>query len=150
MKILLLKDVPGLGRKSDIKNVADGYASNFLFPRGLAKAANAATEKQVMAEREKSRLEQAVRDDLLQKNLKSLSGVRVVIKGKANEQGHLFAGIHQNEISQALKKQHGLDISAESIELQEPIKAVGEYDISVSALGKMESLKLSVEPFSER
>ena len=145
MKVVLLKDIAGVGKRFDMKNVADGHAVNFLFPRKLAEPATPQTLKRVESEKVRLDTERKIHEDLLAKNLKSLAEVRLVMKEKGNEQGHLFAGVHREEISQALKKQTKLDVPAEFIVLESPIKSVGEYDIPVSALGKKAQFKLIVE-----
>lgn len=131
MKVILLQDVPNLGRKHEVKNVSNGYARNFLIPRKLAKLAT--TQSIQAAEKEKKRLEQEkhIQKDILNKNIESLNGLRITVKEKANEKGHLFAGIHREEISRILKEQNHIDIPPELIELEKPIKEIGEYKIKV-------------------
>ncbi len=145
MQVILLKDVAGVGKKGDIKNVADGHASNFLFPQRLAERATPEVLERVHKEKEQGEEQRRMEQDLLLKNLKGAVGLRVVMKEKANDDGHLFAGIHKKEISAALKKQSMLDIPPDSIALDEPIKAVGEYQIEITALGSKAAFTLSVE-----
>ncbi len=129
MKVILTQNVSGLGKKYDVKNVSDGYARNFLIARGLAELA---TEKRVKAAETKKKQVEQLREidkDILEKNLAELEGVKVSTEEKANEKGHLFAGIHKEEISEILKKQKHIDIPAELIEIEHPIKETGEHKI---------------------
>ena len=145
MKVVFLKDVPKMGKKYDVKEVSDGYAHNFLLPKKLVEKATATTEKKV----EKFKLQEAemkkIDESLLQKNLKALGETVVTIKEKANEQGHLFAAIHKEELSAKLKEVSGLDIPAEYIDLEKPVKEIGEHEIPVVIGDKKGKFKLVVE-----
>ena len=136
MKVILLKDVQKVGRKYEVVNVAEGFAMNSLIPRGLAETA---TEKALLRADKFKATEDAdrkVREDLLLKNLKDLSGVTLEISGKANEKGHLFAGIHKEELIPALKEQTRLDIDQSYIVLDKPLKEVGEHKVEVKVQDK--------------
>lgn len=139
MKIILLKNVPKVGQKFDIKNVSDGYAMNFLFPNNLAEQATAKKIKEIEAMKLKHSEENKIHQDLLLKNMRSLNGARVEIQGKANEKGHLFKGIHIEEIADELKKQDHIDLKPEYIALEHPIKEVGEFDI-VAKVGDVKAI----------
>lgn len=145
MKVLFLKDVPKMGKKYDIKEVSDGYAQNFLLPRKLAEAANKNTEKNVekfkKAEDEMKKVDEA----LLHKSLKALEETTVTIKGKANEEGKLFAAIHKEEISEKLKEQAGISLPAEYIDIEKPVKEIGEHEIPVVVGDKKGKFKLVIE-----
>lgn len=131
MKIILLQDVAKVGRKYDIKNVSDGFFRNFLLPRKLAEIATLQTIKSIEIRKKQSIQEIQIQKDILEKNIASLEGVKISIKEKTNEKGHLFAGVHKEEISKILKEQKNLDIPSDLIELDHPIKEVGEYKIKV-------------------
>lgn len=148
MKVVFLKDVPGVGQKNEVKNVSDGHALNFLIPRKLAERGTPhATAK---AERAKSEHEtkQRIQADLLAKNLAALEGVRIEVAERANEKGHLFSGIHRERIAEELKKQKGIDILPEFIVLTHPIKEVGEHAVSVMAHDQAAAVTLVVKPLS--
>lgn len=120
-----------MGRKHEVKNVSDGYARNFLFPRKLAQAA---TEQAVMsAEKIKKQKEEErkITEDIMEKNIKALSGVKITLKEKANEKGHLFSNIRAEEISKRLKEEHRLDIPAKMIEMPEHLKELGVHKAKV-------------------
>jgi large subunit ribosomal protein L9 len=145
MKIILLKDVAKIGRKFDVKNVADGYALNFLIPRGSAKVATPESLKKIEAIKAELDAERKVQEDLLAKNLHEIDGKTATIKVKANEKGHLFAALHTAEIAHAIKESLGGDIMADFIALDHNIKQVGEHSIEIKAGGKSAKVKLSVE-----
>ena len=123
MKIIFLQDVAGTGRKGDVKNVSDGYFSNFLLPRKLASLATPAAIKKFELEREKINTERKIQDDLLDKSLADLNGKTFTVKAKAGETGHLFAGIHVEEVAKLVQ------LPASIIELPHPIKEIGSHRI---------------------
>lgn len=145
MKVILLKNIPKIGQKYEVKEVSDGHASNFLIPRGLALVASQSALKQVETLKVRDVMEKKVHEDLLLKNLEDLTGVTVHMSESANEQGHLFAGIHKEEIIPALKAQTRLEIYPEYIVLDKPIKTTGEHEITVSVQDKKTTFKLIVE-----
>ena len=127
MKIILSQDITGVGRKGEVKNVSDGYARNFLLPNKLGQIATPAAI--ASADKLKKQMEQDkdVQKDILEKNIKGLKDLKVQLKAKANEKGHLFSIIHPDEISKILKEQHHLDIPSKMIEIEKPIKELGEH-----------------------
>lgn len=131
MKIILSQDITGVGRKGEVKNVSDGYARNFLLPNKLGQIATPSAI--ASAEKLKNQMEQDkdVQKDILEKNIQGLKGLKVQMKAKANEKGHLFSIIHPDEISKILKEQHRLDIPSKFIEIEKPIKELGEHTIKV-------------------
>ncbi len=145
MKVVLLKDVQGLGRKNDVKNVSDGYALNQLIPKKLAVLGTPASIAHAERLKSEQDSERKIQEDLLFKNLASVEGVRVELSGKANEKGHLFASIHRETIVSELKKQKGVDILPEFLQLDKPIKEVGEHKIIFKVQGKTGGFILSVK-----
>jgi len=131
MKIILTQDVPGIGRKYEVKNVSDGYARNFIIPRKLGQIATTQAIQSIEKSKKQTEQEREVMQNILDKNIKSLAGVKVVIKEKANEKGHLFSIVHVEEISKAIKEQHGLDIPAKLIEIAKPVKETGPHKVKV-------------------
>lgn len=131
MKIILLKDVKGLGKEGEIVNAKDGYARNFLFPKNLAieatpKNLKKLEEKKAMdKKREKEEREEAL---LLKKKLESL---KLELKSKAGEGGRLFGSITSMDISNELKKSHNIDIDRRKIELKENIKTLGTTIVDI-------------------
>ncbi len=131
MKVILLHDVPNVGRKYDVKNVSDGYGRNFLLAKNLAKIATIQAVQEIEKLKKQTEQEKEIHKDILEKNVESLEGVRLEIKEKANEKGHLFAGINKEEIAEILKKQKHIEIPPVMIELEQPIKEIGEHKIKV-------------------
>lgn len=145
MRVIFLKDVPRVGKKYEVKNVADGYVKNFLMPKGLVQIATDSAVARILMQKKTDEVERKVHEDLLTKNIGELGGVIIKIKEKANEKGHLFAGIHKAELVGALKKQTKIDLDPEAIVLEKPIRETGEFDIPVSVHGKRGVFKVIVE-----
>jgi len=145
MRVILLQDVAGVGKKLDVKNVSDGYALNKLIPRGFAREATPSALKQAEAEKVRVEAQRKVHEDLLVKNLSAVENKIIHIKAKANEQGHLFAAIHENDVVKQLKEELHVDARPDFIKLPEHIKAVGEYKIGVEVQGNRVQFTLVVE-----
>ena len=145
MKIILLKDVSKLGQKFDVKDVKSGHALNLLIPRGDAIPATREAMKRLLAQKAQAEGERKVHEDLIAKNIADIDGITVRIIGKANEKGHLFAGIHKPEIVVALKDQTELMIDPSFVQLEHPIKVVGEHMIQVKSGNKSAKFKLIIE-----
>ncbi len=145
MKVIFLKDVPRVGKKYDVKEVNDGYATNFLLPRKLAEVATMKAVAELEKRKKSIEIEREVQESLLLKNLEEIKGKVIKMKGKANEKGSLFSAIHTKEIVEAMKAQNHADIGEEFIVLEKPIKETGEHEIPISIKGKKSSFKLIVE-----
>lgn len=145
MKIILLKDVKGTGKKYETREVPAGYARNFLFPQKLAEVATPKAIENAKKLIATLAANQDVHKDLLKKNINSINGERVILVEKTNELGHLFAGIHKEEISELIKREKQLDIPAENIALEKPIKEKGEFTIEISGEGETSKFVLVVE-----
>lgn len=145
MKVIFLQDVPRVGKKYDAKEISDGYAVNFLLPRKLAEAATPKAIAELEKRKKSIEIEREVQESLLLKNLEEIKGKTITMKGKANEQGHLFSAIHKKEIVEAMKSQNHADIGEEFIALEKPIKTIGEHEIPIAIKGKKSSFKLIVE-----
>jgi large subunit ribosomal protein L9 len=104
MRVIFLQDVPRVGKRHDVKEINDGYAMNFLFPRKLAERATS----QALLELEKNKKEVIVKKEieekLLEKSLLEIKGKIITLKAKADEKGHLFSAIHKKEIIEEMKK----------------------------------------------
>ena len=148
MKVILKQEVKGLGKKEDMVNVSDGYARNFLFPRGLAAEASASninvmkTKKE--AEKTKMDRELAQAKELAQK----VKDTIVVIKSKSGENGKLFGSITSKDISDKLKSDFKLDIDKKKIVLPDPIKSLGTTEVEVKLYPGV-SAKLTVQTVHE-
>lgn len=131
MKVILLKDVPKIGRKYEIKNVADGFALNLLIPQGKAQIATDQGVKKILELKARMESERKIQEDLLHKNLKEVSGKEIVYEVKANDKGHLFAQIHKREIIGIIEQSLHVTIDEEHIDLQKPIKEIGVHPIKL-------------------
>lgn len=145
MKVILLKDVAKLGKRFDIKEVSSGHGLNLLIPKGLAVSATPDAIRKLEGQKKKADTDLKVREDLLVKNLKDLADTVLNVSGKANDKGHLFAGMHREEIATELEKQTGLQIDPSFVQLEHPIKEVGEHMIEVKGGGKSVKFKLVIE-----
>jgi len=105
MKVILKENIKGVGQKYEIKNVADGYANNFLIPKKLAEYASPEACKRAEILKSTTLAEIEIKEKLTEKQIEMLKGVRIVLNKKGNEKGHLFEKIHTEEIAQALKEQ---------------------------------------------
>lgn len=145
MRVILLKDISKIGKKYEIKNVADGFALNSLIPQGKAKIATDAEVKKLDALMKVLEGERKVQEDLLLKNLNEVEGKEVHMKQKANDKGHLFAQLHVEDIAKAIKQSIGADISSDFIMLPKPIKETGTHNIDVKIGSKKGVIKLVIE-----
>ncbi len=131
MKVVLLQDVPRLGSRGDVVTVAEGYARNYLIPKGIAQAATEGRLKE--ADRKKK--EQAEKADRLEAQARKiaarLESITVRIPAKVGEGEKLFGSVTNKEIAKVLVKEHGLKIDRKKIELAEPIKRLGQFVIQV-------------------
>jgi large subunit ribosomal protein L9 len=131
VKVILKEDVKGLGKKEDMVNVKDGYARNFLFPKGIAVEVSS-TNLNVMKTRKEAEKTKKERD---QSNAHSMSErlgeMTVVIRGKAGENLKLFGSVTGKDICEELKKSHRIEIDKKKIVLEEPIRQVGEHIVEI-------------------
>lgn len=131
MKVVLLQDVKALGKKGELVNTSDGYARNFLFPKKLAKEANA----QAMNELKNAEESKAYKIKTDTENAKvaaaALKDKKVVIKAKAGSNGRLFGSVTSKEIAEELKKQFKIDVDKRKITLDNDIKAFGTYKAEI-------------------
>lgn len=144
MKVVLLQDVKGLGKKGELVNASDGYVRNFLFPKNLAKEANA----QAMNELKNAEQSKQYKIDTAIKNANEakakLEGSTFVMNAKAGANGKLFGSITAKEISAEIKKQKGIDVDKRKITLSGDIKTCGVYDVEVKLYTSI-TAKVSVE-----
>ena len=138
MKIILLKDIKGVGKKFEEKIVSDGYAINMLLPKKLAVSATGPGAKQVEALKKQNEANQAQEDKKLEESLHKIAGKTISIQMKATEQGHLFEKINAEKLVRVLREQ-GIEISADHITLEVPIKEIGTYEVPISIKPGVES-----------
>lgn len=131
MKVVLLQDVKGLGNKGDIKEVADGYARNFLLPRKLAREATREALNQLRQQEEMRRRKAEQERDQARQLAERLSGQVVVIRARAGEQGRLFGSVTSQHITEAIARTYGVDIDRRRVELGEPLRQLGTYAVTL-------------------
>lgn len=131
MKVIFLKDVKGKGKKGEIKNVADGYAHNFLIKQGLAIEANNANVSTLDAQKKKEE-KQAAEELAEAKKLKeTIEKITVELSAKAGEGGRLFGSITTKQIAEELQKKHGIKIDKRKMELTDAIRTLGHTKVPV-------------------
>ena len=129
MKVILKADVRGKGKKGQMIEVAEGYARNFLMPKGLAVLATAdAVNTMRLQEKAKAKAD-AEAKAAAQEIAEKLKGMQVKVPSKGGEGGKLFGAVTGREISAALKEQHGVEIDSKKLVLDEPIKSFGSYQV---------------------
>lgn len=131
MKLILTQDVKGQGKKDQVINVSDGYARNFLIPKGLAIPADAKSMSEIKS-REESRLHKIETEKTAAKEIAAkLEKITVKIVGQAGSDGRLYGSVTAKDIAEALEKQHGIVIDKRKLSLPEPIKTFGTYNTEV-------------------
>ena len=131
MKVILLKDIKGVGKRFEEKEVSDGHASNFLIPQKLAVSAidtSAETIKNLKDQEEKIKEKEQAK---LDNSISQVTGLKFEVKMKANEKGHLFEKITADKLSVILKKEKGIEIEPKHIQLSDPVKELGSFEIPV-------------------
>jgi large subunit ribosomal protein L9 len=130
MKVVLQKDVLNLGDAGDIKEVADGYARNFLIPRRLAVRANDGNTKMAIHQKKLATLKRDKRVKVMKDLAASIEGQTYEIKVKVGEKEKMFGSVTATDIANAMKKT-GIELDKRKLDLGEPLKNVGEYKIKV-------------------
>ncbi len=130
VKVILKTDVPGQGKKDQIIEASEGYVRNYLIPKGKAIIANSSAVESLEAEKKRNLLNQKNLENNFRKIKKEIEDIDIEIKRKLINEEKLFGTLSQKEISEALLKK-GVTVSAKQINLKQPIKAVGEYDVEV-------------------
>ncbi|HHY13060.1 MAG TPA: 50S ribosomal protein L9 [Thermoanaerobacterales bacterium] len=146
MRVILQEDVKKLGVKGDIVEVADGYARNYLLPRGLAIEATQRGIKRVKTMRNQQRRQEEKELEKAQGLAEKLEGQEFIIKAKAGEKGRLFGSITSKDIVDSIKDKFDLVIDRRKIELPEPIKSIGSHDVNIRIYaGVVATIKVVVE-----
>lgn len=131
MKVIFLKDVKGKGKKGEVKNVADGYAHNFLIKQGLAVEATNSSVSQLEGQKNKEK-KQAAEELAEAKKLKeTLESLTVEMKAKSGEGGRLFGSITSKQIADELKKTHKIKVDKRKIEMNDAIRSLGYTNVPV-------------------
>ena len=131
MKVILLQDIKGVGKKDQIINANDGYARNYLFPKKLAVEANAGNLGNLKAKQESNQYRKDVEKEEATKLANKLKELTLVLKVKAGENGKIFGGVTSKEISENLKAQYKIEIDKKRIILNETIKVLGTTIVDI-------------------
>lgn len=142
MKVILLKDVRGVGQHHEIKTVADGYATNYLFPSGLAEPATGEKLKNLETQKTAHEAGLVEEERNLTNKIQSLRGKRVALQSRATEKGGLFKSIGPKDIARAILAEHSLEIPESAIVVANPIKTVGEHTVVLES--KSQKVELAV------
>lgn len=145
MKVILLQDIKGVGKKDEVINASDGYARNFLFPKKMALEANAENMSKLKAKQESKDFKRGQEKEEAIKIAKKMEGILLKIKVKAGENGKIFGGVTAKEISENLKEQYNIEVDKKKIELKETIKSIGDMTVEVKLFdGVIGKLKIVV------
>ncbi len=131
MKVLLLEDVKGQGKKGELVNVSDGYARNFLLPKKLAVIADNAVMNEIRTKEEAKKHREAEEKKAAEANAKKLEGIVVKLYATAGADGRFFGAISAKEIADELLKTSGIEVDKRKIDLSDSIKAFGTYALDV-------------------
>ena len=131
MKVILLADVKGTGKKEQIVEVSDGYARNYLMPRGLAKEATSTAINAVKRAKSAEDHRESLRRQSAAETADHLRGQVIRLHARAGEKGRLYGSITNQEVADALEAQHGIKLEKRRVELAEPIRTIGEHEVSV-------------------
>ena len=131
MKVILLQDIKGVGKKDEIINASDGYARNFLFPKKMAIPADEGN----MARLQSKKDSQEYKKELERKDAKQvkskIENIVLEIKVKAGENGKIFGGVTSKEISEELKNKYDIKVDKKKVMLKETIKTLGRFNIEI-------------------
>ena len=143
MKVVLLTDVRGTGKKGEIKEVADGYAQNFLIKTGKARRADNGAISENKNQKEASDFHKAMKKQDAENLAKKIQNTLITIKIKCGENGKTFGSITAKEISEELAKK-GFEIDKRKIEIKEPLKIIGTYQVMIKLHPEV-SAKINVQ-----
>lgn len=145
MKVILLQDIPKLGRKSEVKEVSDGYARNFLFSRNLAKPATDSTLKELSKQKEIAEKNRAEEQGKIMEAVEKLKSLVLNFKVKIGEKGKAFGSVTGAKIAAELKKK-GIEVEKEAIDLKESIKTMGKHTVKIEFPQNIQGeVKIAVE-----
>ncbi|MEF9991506.1 MAG: 50S ribosomal protein L9 [Paraclostridium sp.] len=131
MKVILLKDIKGTGKKGDIKEVSDGYARNFLFPKKLAVQAGNTEIKELNEKQKSQEIKQQREYEAAVELGKKMEEMNVTIYSKAGDGGRLFGSITSKDIAAQIKKEHGIEVDKRKVILDEPIRTLGSSFVEI-------------------
>jgi large subunit ribosomal protein L9 len=147
MKVILTQDVKSQGKKGELKNVSDGYARNFLFPRGLAVEANTQVLKEIESKEQAKKFKAETEKKSAEELAAKLEGLLVKITATAGTDGRLYGSVTVKDIAEAMLEQHKVEIDRRKLQLDEHIKTFGTYTLEIKlypgVVGKINILVVS-------
>jgi len=147
VKVILTTDVPKLGNNGDVVEVAEGYARNYLLPRGLAVEATSGQMKELNRKKKLQEQREKHEQQAAKRLAGILEGATVRVETRAGEKGKLFGSVTNKEIAQSIKNTFQIEIERRKIDLKEPIKALGDYDVVIKLHPTVHaSVKVQVVP----
>lgn len=145
MKIILLQDIKGVGKKDEVINASDGYARNFLLPKKMGVEANAENMSKLKAKQDSNQYKKSVEKEKAEKIAEKLKNITLKISVKSGENQKIFGSITAKEIAENLKEQYKIEIDKKKIDLKEPIKVLGVRTVSIKLFeGVVATLKVQV------
>ena len=149
MRVILKREVAGLGRPGDVKDVADGYAQNFLLPRGFAVEATAGEMKVLARARDAKRAKQDRAHADAEELAKRLSETTLMFRLKAGGQGKTFGSVTSKDVADALTRELKVDIDRTKVHLPEPLKGLGAHKVEIRLLTDVRAnVTVAIEPES--
>ena len=147
MKVILMEDVPGVGLAGEAREVADGYGRNYLIPRKLALLANPAAISLIEAQSKQRARQQAENQAAMLEIAQQLDGQQLTITAKAGANERLFGSITNADIAAEIEKVYGLAVDKKKVELSEPIRQLGSYEVSIKLAAEIvPKLEVTVSP----
>ena len=131
MKVILLKDIKGTGKKADVKEVSDGYARNFLFPKKLAVQAGTTEVKELNEKKKSQEIKEQKEYEAAVELGKKMEEMNVTLYSKAGDGGRLFGSITSKDVAAQIKKEHGIEVDKRKVMLDEPIRTLGSRFVEV-------------------
>ena len=135
MKILMLKDVAGIGKKGQIKDIKEGHALNYIIPNKLGVSADAVTIKNFNIAEQAKKDREAIHEELIKKTLLEIKDKTLVVKAKASEKGKLFKSVHGDDVAKAFEAEYHVKMDDSWLPKNFSIKEVGESNISIEKFG---------------
>jgi large subunit ribosomal protein L9 len=145
MEVLLLQDIPGVGKKNDLLIVKSGYALNHLLPLRKALVVTPNVRRRFAEQIKQRALEKEHEKQLLGSITSVLTGITLHFTAKATKTGKLYAAISEDKIVESLKKDHAINLTAEAVKISKPIKTVGTHSVTISIGTQMNNVSIEVK-----
>lgn len=146
MKVILLKDVPKVGRRGEVKEVNAGYANNFLIKQGLAQAATSAAQHKLATEKRDKDAQKSKSQEQAQRNKSELEKRTFTVKVKTGDKGQIFGGVHEQDVASAIYQKTKIQLQKSQIQIPHGIKQLGEHKIEIKLVpGIIAKSKINLE-----